>query len=119
MNGTVTVHDVPHSRHSMCAGVACLLELQSLHCDSPASDAYAVHHTRNCRPEFVNRVDEFIVFEPLIRSQIRDIVGLRASALVARVAAQHITLKLGDSALEYLAAKVCCPAAGAAGAPAV
>lgn len=58
------------------------------------------------RPEFVNRVDEFIVFEPLIRSQIRDIVGLRAAALVARVASQHITLKLGDSALEYLAAKV-------------
>jgi ATP-dependent Clp protease ATP-binding subunit ClpA len=51
-------------------------------------------------------VDEFIVFEPLIRSQIRDIVGLRATALVARVAAQHITLKLGDSSLEYLAAKV-------------
>lgn len=46
------------------------------------------------------------MFEPLIRSQIRDIVGLRAAALVARIAAQHITLKLGDSALEYLAAKV-------------
>jgi hypothetical protein len=59
-----------------------------------------------CRPEFVNRVDEFIVFEPLIRSQIRDIVGLRASALVDRVATQHITMKLGDSALEFLAAKV-------------
>lgn len=58
------------------------------------------------RPEFVNRVDEFIVFEPLVRSQIRDIVGLRASALVARIAAQHITLQLGDSALEFLAAKV-------------
>jgi Cdc6-like AAA superfamily ATPase len=54
----------------------------------------------------VNRVDEFIVFEPLIRSQIRDIVGLRASALVDRVATQHITMKLGDSALEFLAAKV-------------
>eukprot|EP00878_Enallax_costatus_P019636 GHUV01020719.1.p1 GENE.GHUV01020719.1~~GHUV01020719.1.p1 ORF type:complete len:799 (+),score=193.45 GHUV01020719.1:113-2509(+) len=59
------------------------------------------------RPEFVNRIDEFIVFEPLIRSQIRDIVGLRASALVHRIAAQHIKLDLGDSALEYLAAKVC------------
>lgn len=60
-----------------------------------------------CRPEFVNRLDEFIVFEPLIRSQIRDIVGLRASALVNRVAAQHIRLQLGDSALDFLAAKVC------------
>jgi ATP-dependent Clp protease ATP-binding subunit ClpB len=59
-----------------------------------------------CRPEFVNRVDEFIVFEPLIRSQIRDIVGLRATALVERVAAQHIRMLLGDSALDFLAAKV-------------
>jgi ATP-dependent Clp protease ATP-binding subunit ClpA len=60
------------------------------------------------RPEFVNRVDEFIVFEPLIRSQIRDIVGLRATALVERVAAQHIRMLLGDSALDFLAAKVGC-----------
>jgi hypothetical protein len=60
------------------------------------------------RPEFVNRVDEFIVFEPLVRSQIRDIVGLRATALVERVAAQHIRMLLGDSALDFLAAKVGC-----------
>jgi ATP-dependent Clp protease ATP-binding subunit ClpB len=60
----------------------------------------------SCRPEFVNRVDEFIVFEPLVRSQIRDIVGLRAKALVERVAAQHIRMLLGDSALDFLAAKV-------------
>jgi ATP-dependent Clp protease ATP-binding subunit ClpA len=51
-------------------------------------------------------VDEFIVFDPLRRDQIRDIVGLRAAALVERVAAQHLTLSLGDSALDFLAAKV-------------
>lgn len=54
----------------------------------------------------MNRIDEFIVFEPLVRSQIRDIVGLRAAALVDRVAAQHIKMELGDSAYEFLAAKV-------------
>lgn len=63
----------------------------------------------------MNRVDEFIVFEPLIRSQIRDIVGLRAKALVERVAAQHVQLVLGDSALNYLAAKVGMRAAEALG----
>lgn len=58
------------------------------------------------RPEFVNRVDEFIVFEPLVEHQIRSIVGLRAAALVERVAAQRLKLTLGDSALDYLAQKV-------------
>eukprot|EP00879_Flechtneria_rotunda_P024970 GHRR01026498.1.p1 GENE.GHRR01026498.1~~GHRR01026498.1.p1 ORF type:complete len:390 (+),score=167.53 GHRR01026498.1:273-1442(+) len=65
------------------------------------------------RPEFVNRVDEFIVFEPLVREQIRQIVGLRAAALVARVASQHIHMELCDSALSYLADKGFDPAFGA------
>jgi len=67
------------------------------------------------RPELVNRVDEFIVFEPLVRDQIRRIVGLRAGDLVGRVATQHIQLMLGDSALDYLAAKVRCGQGGAQG----
>ncbi len=60
------------------------------------------------RPEFINRVDEFIVFEPLRRDQIRAIVGLRAQQLMARVAAQRMRLVLADSAIDYLAAKVGC-----------
>ncbi len=61
------------------------------------------------RPEFVNRVDEFIVFEPLVRSQIRDIVGLRAADLVGRLASQRVQLALGESALDFLADKVRIP----------
>jgi ATP-dependent Clp protease ATP-binding subunit ClpB len=57
------------------------------------------------RPEFINRVDEFIVFEPLVQQQIRAIVGQHAAALVARVAQQRINLQLDDSALDYLASK--------------
>jgi ATP-dependent Clp protease ATP-binding subunit ClpB len=52
------------------------------------------------------RVDEFIVFEPLTHPQIRDIVGLKTAALVARLGAQKVTMVLGDSALDYLADKV-------------
>jgi hypothetical protein len=64
------------------------------------------HVKAHFRPEFINRVDEFIVFEPLVREQIRDIVGLRAAALVERVARQRLQMRLTDSALEYLASKV-------------
>ncbi|KIY92222.1 Chaperone protein clpB 2 [Monoraphidium neglectum] len=71
----------------------------------------AVH--RHLRPEFINTnppsqlpVDEFIVFEPLTHPEIRDIVGLKTAALAGRLAAQRISLVLGDSALDYLADKV-------------
>ena len=65
------------------------------------------------RPEFVNRVDEFIVFEPLTAAQIRDIVGLKTAALAARLARQRIRLELGESALEFLAARGFDPVYGA------
>ncbi|GBF99361.1 hypothetical protein Rsub_12165 [Raphidocelis subcapitata] len=65
------------------------------------------------RPEFINRVDEFIVFEPLTAPQIRAIVGLKAGALAARLAAQRVTLVLGESALDHLAAKGFDPVYGA------
>ncbi|KAI8471940.1 MAG: P-loop containing nucleoside triphosphate hydrolase protein [Monoraphidium minutum] len=65
------------------------------------------------RPEFINRVDEFIVFEPLTQPEIRDIVGLKSAALAGRLAAQRIGLVLTDSALDYLADKGFDPVYGA------
>jgi len=65
------------------------------------------------RPEFINRVDEFIVFEPLTAPQIRAIVQLAAQRLVMRLAAQRIGLVLQDSAVDYLAAKGFDPVYGA------
>jgi ATP-dependent Clp protease ATP-binding subunit ClpB len=56
------------------------------------------------RPEFVNRVDDFIVFHPLAAEEIRAIVGMRAAALVARLKAQQrIELRLSSSAVDALA----------------
>jgi len=67
----------------------------------------------NFRPEFVNRVDEIIVFEPLRREQIRAIVDIQLRSLRARLADRAITLELTDAALAHLAEAGYDPAFGA------
>mmetsp|Transcript_3666 Transcript_3666/g.9911 ORF Transcript_3666/g.9911 Transcript_3666/m.9911 type:complete len:1013 (+) Transcript_3666:189-3227(+) len=61
------------------------------------------HVRSHFRPEFVNRVDDFITFEPLHKEQIKQIVVLTAQRLVTRLAERRMRLQLEDSALEYLA----------------
>ena len=58
------------------------------------------------RPEFVNRVDEFVVFEALKLNEIRQIVRLQAKRVEARLAEKKIKLQLDDSAVEYLAVRL-------------
>ncbi|KAF8056728.1 clpB2 [Scenedesmus sp. PABB004] len=55
------------------------------------------------QPEFLNRLDEFILFAPLSSTQIEAIVGLRARGVAARVAEKRMTLRLADSATRHLA----------------
>ncbi|MEL6229793.1 MAG: ATP-dependent chaperone ClpB [Cyanobacteria bacterium J06627_3] len=57
----------------------------------------------NFRPEFLNRVDEMIIFHSLQKSQLREIVKLQAKALEKRLADQKIGLLLSESALDFLA----------------
>ncbi|GFH15186.1 uncharacterized protein HaLaN_11368 [Haematococcus lacustris] len=47
---------------------------------------------RHFRPEFVNRVDEFIIFEPLRAEQMAHIVGLRLKGVVGRLAEKRIRM---------------------------
>ena len=61
------------------------------------------HVRSHFRPEFVNRVDDFITFEPLQPEQIRQIVVLRAQRLVARLGEKRMLLDLRASAVERLA----------------
>ncbi|GIL82455.1 hypothetical protein Vretifemale_11438, partial [Volvox reticuliferus] len=68
---------------------------------------------RHFPPEFLNRVDEFIIFEPLTAAQIRDVVGLRLRGLISRLGEKKIRLVLADSAMDYLAAKGFDPIFGA------
>mmetsp|Transcript_13089 Transcript_13089/g.40863 ORF Transcript_13089/g.40863 Transcript_13089/m.40863 type:complete len:283 (+) Transcript_13089:2136-2984(+) len=54
------------------------------------------------RPEFINRVDEFIVFEPLQREQMRGIVQLQARRVGERLASKKMSLHVTDAALDHL-----------------
>jgi ATP-dependent Clp protease ATP-binding subunit ClpB len=68
---------------------------------------------QNFRPEFLNRVDDIIVFSRLDRQQLRRIVSLQIDELRARLAQRSITLEVEDSALDLLAVEGYDPTYGA------
>jgi ATP-dependent Clp protease ATP-binding subunit ClpB len=55
------------------------------------------------RPEFINRIDEVIVFHQITRSKMMNIVDIQVNRLRPRLAERHITLRLSDTARELLA----------------
>jgi ATP-dependent Clp protease ATP-binding subunit ClpB len=57
----------------------------------------------NFRPEFLNRIDEIIIFHSLNRQQLRQIVKLQVARLDRRLAERKISLKLSDAGLDFLA----------------
>ncbi len=65
------------------------------------------------RPEFLNRVDEIVVFHPLAREQLRKIVDVQIERLRKRLEERKIDLALTDAARDYLAEKGYDPAYGA------
>ncbi len=65
------------------------------------------------RPEFLNRVDEVVVFEALTREQLAAIVGLQVERLRARLAERKLGLELTEAAAEAIAEAGWDPAYGA------
>jgi len=57
---------------------------------------------RHFRPEFLNRVDEIIVFHALTEEQLKEIVDIQLNGLRARLAERHITFELSDAARTWL-----------------
>ncbi|HEY7795437.1 MAG TPA: AAA family ATPase [Gaiellaceae bacterium] len=55
------------------------------------------------RPEFLNRIDEIVVFEPLSREQLGEIADLQLERLRGRLAERRLSLELTDAAKEVLA----------------
>ena len=55
------------------------------------------------RPEFINRIDETVVFHPLGREQIRSIAGIQLSLLQSRLQEQGLQLQLSDAVLDKIA----------------
>jgi len=54
------------------------------------------------RPEFINRIDEAVVFHPLRQDQIRGIATIQLAALRGRLAERELSLDLDDSVLDHL-----------------
>jgi ATP-dependent Clp protease ATP-binding subunit ClpB len=65
------------------------------------------------KPEFLNRIDETIIFHNLTPEQLTKIVGIQMRRLETRLAEQNIGLVLGDQALIFLAEKGYDPTYGA------
>jgi ATP-dependent Clp protease ATP-binding subunit ClpC len=54
------------------------------------------------RPEFLNRIDEIVLFRKLDREQLREIVGLLLGATAGRLAAQGVALDVDEAATEWI-----------------
>jgi ATP-dependent Clp protease ATP-binding subunit ClpB len=65
------------------------------------------------RPEFLNRIDEIVVFKPLTFTEITRIVDLQLDELRARLAEQRITLEATEQAERFMAEQGFDPAYGA------
>lgn len=68
---------------------------------------------QSVRPEFLNRIDDIIMFTPLSRQHILEIVGLQLKGLTKMLADQGITFDATDEAIEYLATQGYNPEYGA------
>ena len=65
------------------------------------------------RPEFVNRIDEIVVFEPLTKDDLRTIADIQVRQLARRLSERKLTLELTDAAYELLSEEGYDPAFGA------
>ena len=58
---------------------------------------------KTIRPEFLNRIDEIIMFQPLDKDQIKQIVRLQINGIQKMLADNGVTLQMTDEAIEFLA----------------
>lgn len=65
------------------------------------------------RPEFMNRIDETVVFHPLDKEQIKSIAEIQIQRLSARLAEKDLGLSVSDEAMDYLASTGYDPVYGA------
>ncbi|WP_396188191.1 ATP-dependent chaperone ClpB [Flavobacterium sp.] len=65
------------------------------------------------RPEFLNRIDEVVMFTPLTNDNIKQIVGLQLNSVIKMLDQQHITMEATPEALDCLARKGYDPEFGA------
>ena len=69
--------------------------------------------SQHFRPEFINRLDDMIVFHPLLKEQLHEIARIQVAILSARLAARDLTLRVTDAAIDKLSAAGFDPVYGA------
>ncbi|MGY4533764.1 ATP-dependent Clp protease ATP-binding subunit ClpB [Pseudomonas sp. TE3786] len=80
-------------------------QIQELVGDQEAQRAAVMDAVSNhFRPEFINRIDEVVIFEPLARDQIAGIARIQLTRLDKRLAERELKLELSDEALDKLIA---------------
>lgn len=80
-------------------------QIQDLVGDQEAQRAAVMDAVSNhFRPEFINRIDEVVIFEPLARDQIAGIAQIQLGRLRKRLAERELSLELSDEALDKLIA---------------
>jgi len=78
-----------------------------------ARDMITTELRAHFRPEFLNRVDDTVLFTPLTQAEIAEIAGLLLNSLKERLAGQQVVLELSDDALAFLAREGYDPVFGA------
>jgi ATP-dependent Clp protease ATP-binding subunit ClpB len=58
--------------------------------------------SQNFRPEFINRIDEIVVFHQLAAKQIRSIANIQIARLQQRLRAKELTLKISDEVMDFI-----------------
>ena len=58
---------------------------------------------KTIRPEFLNRIDEVIIFKPLLKNELREIVDLQLQKLKNMLTEKNISLEINDDAKDWLA----------------
>src|SRR5665648_531228 len=59
---------------------------------------------KSISPEFLNRIDEVIMFTPLTRKDVRDIVKLQLNLIMQRIPNKQFTIEMTEEAIDWLAA---------------
>ena len=81
--------------------------------DSDVKEQVTAELKKYFRPEFINRVDDIVVFSPLTEAQISGIIDIAAKGIAGRLVDREITMSLTDAAKAYIAQASYDPAYGA------
>ena len=83
------------------------------HITDAVKDTVEDEMKRHFRPEFINRIDDIVVFSPLTEGQIMKIIDMSMAQIQQRLADRNISVALTDATRRYIAAEAYTPAYGA------